>query len=143
VGAKKPEWFHTEPSVAAKLLVPGGAYVLIKRFSAKEERRRVVAAVWESEQPAAFDNKLNYVHDSGHGLDASVARGLSVYLNSTRLDDYFRVFSGHTQVNATDLRQMRFPSLAQLRDLASADLTDQGSIDAATEAVLAPVGVAA
>ncbi len=98
VGAKKPEWFHTDPAVAAKLLVPGGAYVLIKRFSAKEERRRVVAAVWESSEPVAFDNKLNYIHDGGHGLDEQVARGLAVYLNSTRLDDYFRVFSGHTQV---------------------------------------------
>lgn len=143
VGAKKPEWFHTDPAVAAKLLVPGGAYVLIKRFSAKEERRRVVAAVWVSSEPVAFDNKLNYIHDSGHGLDEQVARGLAVYLNSTRLDDYFRVFSGHTQVNATDMRQMRFPSLARLRDLASANTTDQASIDAATESVLAPVEVAA
>lgn len=143
VGAKKPEWFHTDPAVAAKLLVPGGAYVLIKRFSAKEERRRVVAAVWESEGPVALDNKLNFIHEAGHGLDERVARGLAVYLNSTRLDDYFRVFSGHTQVNATDLRQMRFPSLAQLRELASAGTTDQASIDAATEAVLAPVRVAA
>ena len=31
VGAKKPEWFHTDPAVAAKLLVPGGAYVLVSR----------------------------------------------------------------------------------------------------------------
>jgi adenine-specific DNA-methyltransferase len=143
VGAKKPEWFHTDPAVAAKLLVPGGAYVLVKRFSAKEERRRVVAAVWDSSEPVAFDNKLNYIHDSGHGLDERVARGLAVYLNSTRLDDYFRVFSGHTQVNAADLRQMRFPSLAQLRVLASADTADQANIDAATESVLAPAGAAA
>ncbi|WP_404311525.1 Eco57I restriction-modification methylase domain-containing protein [Agrococcus terreus] len=143
VGAKKPEWFHTDPITAAKLLVPGGTYVLIKRFSAKEERRRVVAAVWQSSRPAAFDNKLNFIHQGGQGLDEQVARGLAVYLNSSRLDDYFRVFSGHTQVNATDLRQMRFPSLAQLRELAHADTTDQASIDAATEAALGSVKSAA
>lgn len=136
VGAKKPEWFLAESDKAAKLLVPGGAYVLIKRFSAKEERRRVVSAVWQAEEEVAFDNKLNYVHEQGHGLDPEVARGLAVYLNSRQLDCYFRVFSGHTQVNATDLRQMRFPSREQLRGLAAVDPRDQVEIDAAVDTVL-------
>lgn len=136
-GAKKPQWFETAPDVARKLLVPGGAYVLIKRFSAKEERRRVVAAVWDSEALAAFDNKLNFVHAGGEGIDPTTARGLAVFLNSTRLDDFFRVFSGHTQVNATDLRQMRFPSLGQLAELAAAHGGAQDEIDAAVESVMA------
>ncbi|OBA40794.1 Eco57I restriction-modification methylase domain-containing protein [Gordonia sp. 852002-51296_SCH5728562-b] len=139
---KKPEWFHADPITAAKLVVPGGTYVLIKRFSAKEERRRVVAAVWDSPSPVAFDNKLNYVHKDGHGLDVATARGLVVFLNSTQLDNYFRVFSGHTQVNATDLRQMRFPSLMQLRELGEAQVTDQVQIDAAVEARLAGMAAA-
>lgn len=138
IGAKKPEWFHTDPATAAKLLVPGGTYVLIKRFSAKEERRRVVSAVWRSAEDVAFDNKLNYVHQEGHGLDAQTARGLVVFLNSSQLDSYFRVFSGHTQVNATDLRLMRFPSLDQLRALAAVGSHDQREIDAAVEATLTP-----
>lgn len=143
IGAKKPEWFHTVPEVASKLLVPAGAYVLIKRFSAKEERRRVSAGVWQSGDAVAVDNKLNYVHQNGAGLDLAVARGLAVFLNSSRLDDYFRVFSGHTQVNATDLRQMRFPSLEQLRALASVDTTSQDTIDTAVENVMAAVEIAA
>ncbi|HEY3505176.1 MAG TPA: Eco57I restriction-modification methylase domain-containing protein [Actinocatenispora sp.] len=143
VGAKKPEWFHADAAAASKLLVPGGTYVLIKRFSAKEERRRVVAAVWRSSEDVAFDNKLNYIHEDGHGLDDQVARGLVVFLNSTQLDTYFRVFSGHTQVNATDLRQMRFPSVAQLRALGHVGSSDQLSIDAATESVLAAAEVRA
>jgi adenine-specific DNA-methyltransferase len=136
VGAKKPEWFRADSVASAKLLVPGGTYVLIKRFSAKEERRRVVAATWHSGGPVAFDNKLNYIHLDGGGLDEPVARGLAIYLNSTQLDSYFRVFSGHTQVNATDLRQMRFPSLEQLRLLGATDVEDQAAIDAAVESAL-------
>ena len=136
VGAKKPEWFHADPVTSSKLLVPGGTYVLIKRFSAKEERRRVVAAVWHSADKVAFDNKLNYIHDAGHGLDERVARGLALFLNSTQLDRYFRVFSGHTQVNATDLRQMKFPSANQLSHLADVQLADQDAIDSAVESVL-------
>lgn len=143
VGTKKPEWFDAEPERASKLLVPAGHYVLIKRFSAKEERRRVVSGVWSSDDAAAFDNKLNYVHQNGQGLELEIARGLAVFLNSSRLDAYFRVFSGHTQVNATDLRQMRFPSREQLLALSRTDTARQESIDAAVEHVLAPMEVAA
>ena len=113
---KKPQWFRASESLRSKLLVPAGTYVLVKRFSAKEERRRIVAAVWSDDlcQPA-FDNKLNYIHCSGYGVESGLALGLTVWLNSKRVDDFFRVFSGHTQVNAGDLRQMKFPSLEQLR----------------------------
>ena len=47
---------------------------------------------------------------NGKGLSANMAKGLALFLNSTLFDDYFRLFSGHTQVNATDLRKMRYPS---------------------------------
>lgn len=143
VDAKKPEWFRADPVQSSKLLVPGGTYVIIKRFSAKEERRRIVAGVWESTGPVAFDNKLNYVHQDGRGLDSQIARGLAVFLNSTQLDDYFRVFSGHTQVNATDLRQMRLPSLDQLHALGDVDADDQIDIDAAVESAVAPLAATA
>ncbi|SDM81616.1 Eco57I restriction-modification methylase domain-containing protein [Actinomyces ruminicola] len=115
---RKPQWVRATGPMRTKFLVPAGTYVLVKRFSAKEEKRRLVAAVWSDDgrQPA-FDNKLNYIHCAGHGLDPEVAAGLAVWLNSKPVDDYFRVFSGHTQVNAGDLRQMRFPSLDQLRRL--------------------------
>jgi adenine-specific DNA-methyltransferase len=42
---------------------------------------------------------------------------LAVYLNSTAVDDSFRRFNGHTQVNATDLRLMKYPSRADLVSL--------------------------
>ncbi len=133
---RKPEWFVANSDKTKKMLVEGGTYVLIKRFSAKEERRRVVAGVWESSSPAAFDNKLNFIHDNGAGLNPEIAKGLWIFLNSTQLDRYFRVFSGHTQVNATDLRQMRFPTVDKLRILAKADVEGQESIDAAVEEIV-------
>lgn len=143
LGLKKPEWFAADPMNADKLLVPGGAYVLIKRFSAKEEQRRVVSCVWSSDTAVAFDNKLNYIHQNGRGLDPAIARGLTVFLNSSQVDRYFRVFSGHTQVNATDLRQMRFPSREQLLELAQITSQDQLVIDTEVELVLADITVKA
>jgi adenine-specific DNA-methyltransferase len=100
------------------LLVPAGYYVLTKRFSAKEEPRRVVAAVYDPNRIGAplvgFENHLNYFHARGKGLDATMAKGLALYLNSSIFDQYFRLFSGHTQVNAMDLRKMRYPSREKL-----------------------------
>lgn len=128
----KPQWFKVDAQIAHKYLVPDGTYTLIKRFSAKEEKRRVVSAVWSGTGPVAFDNKTNYIHCNGHGLNPVLARGLCVWFNSTRLDDYFRVFSGHTQVNAGDLRQMKLPSLSQLIALGKS----HSSPDAAVEKVI-------
>jgi len=100
------------------ILVPSAVYVLVKRFSAKEERRRIVAAVYAparlSTDYVGFENHLNYFHRNGRGLPEALAKGLAVYLNSSLVDDYFRQFSGHTQVNATDLRSLRYPTKAQL-----------------------------
>lgn len=105
-----------------RLLVPEGIYVLVKRFTAKEEKRRVVAAVCDPSQlpagPYGFENHLNYYHEAGAGLSSiGLARGLAALLNSTILDRYFRQFSGHTQVNATDLRKLRYPTREHLEGL--------------------------
>lgn len=111
-GGKKPNAIAAEASKEA-LLVPAGIYVLVKRFSSKEEKRRVVAAVFDpADVPCSqvgFENHLNYFHQSGSALDPTLARGLAAFLNSSRVDLYFRQFNGHTQVNATDLRTLRFP----------------------------------
>jgi len=103
---------------AEDLLVPQGHYVLVKRFSTKEERRRVVAAVYDPERVpsdrVAFENHLNYYHIRGSGLPVTIAKGLAAFLNSTLVDSYFRQFSGHTQVNAADLRSFRYPARDKL-----------------------------
>lgn len=113
---KKAQGFLTHDAFSRKQLLPEGIYVLIKRFSAKEERRRVVAAVWDGQGPVAIENHLNVIHRNGVGLDRDLAVGLSLWLNSTPLDALFREFSGHTQVNATDLRTLPFPDEATLRE---------------------------
>ena len=103
------------------LLVPRGLYVLVKRFSSKEERRRIVACIYDPERiPAkrvAFENHLNYFHIRGHGLPMTLAKGLAAFLNSTLVDSYFRRFSGHTQVNAADLRKLNYPTRSELERL--------------------------
>ncbi|MFA6174425.1 MAG: class I SAM-dependent methyltransferase [Kiritimatiellales bacterium] len=100
-------------------LVPSGVYLLTKRFTSKEERRRLVACMFDPDQVkterVGFENHLNYFHADGHGLERTLAIGLYAFLNSTVADQYFRRFSGHTQVNATDLRTLSYPDRDILR----------------------------
>ena len=124
------------------LMVPKGHYVLTKRFSAKEERRRVMAAIYDPQRIRApligFENHLNYFHTRGKGLSSNLTRGLALYLNSTLFDRYFRLFSGHTQVNATDLRKMHYPTREQLICLSAYvndHMPDQETIDVILEQV--------
>ena len=57
-----------------------------------------------------FENHLNVFHEDKRGLPENLAHGLAAFLNTTAVDDHFRRFNGHTQVNATDLRLMKYPS---------------------------------
>jgi len=50
----------------------------------------------------------------GEPLEPLLAKGLWAFLNSTLIDKYFRQLNGHTQVNATDLRILRYPEKATL-----------------------------
>ncbi len=89
-----------------------GCYVVTRRFSAKEERRRIVASTYRSDLPGdlvGFENHLNVYHVDKIGFSLPLATGLSIYLNSSIVDRYFRQFSGHTQVNAADLRALPYP----------------------------------
>lgn len=113
-GFRKPNAIVRNPETE-RWLYPTGSYCVVRRFSAKEEKRRVVAMVVDSSAfPDApllgFENHLNLFHEKKHGLPDALAHGLAAYLNSTGVDEYFRRFNGHTQVNATDLRLLRYPS---------------------------------
>jgi tRNA1(Val) A37 N6-methylase TrmN6 len=118
--SKKPNALIDNPETR-KWLYPRGFYTVVRRFSSKEERRRIVAHVVDPEafqgDAIAFENHLNVYHSGKRGIDGDVARGLAVFLNSTSVDDYFRRFSGHTQVNATDLRLLRYPGRGNLEEL--------------------------
>ncbi len=113
-GLKKPNAIMRNDETE-KWLYPNGFYCVVRRFSSKEEKRRVVASVVD---PAAFgdhsvlgfENHMNLFHEDKHGLPEALARGLTVFLNTTAVDEHFRRFNGHTQVNATDLKLMKYPS---------------------------------
>jgi adenine-specific DNA-methyltransferase len=101
-----------------KHLVPTRNYVLLRRFSAKEERRRLTASWFlraEGTRPyLALENHLNYVYHADRELSVDEVYGLAALFNSALLDGYFRIISGNTQVNATEIRTIPFPTLKQV-----------------------------
>jgi adenine-specific DNA-methyltransferase len=132
VDIRKSQWFAPADAKDYTLLLPEGWYCVVKRFSAKEERRRIVASVWSPKQipgPVAFENHLNVFHCDSAGLDEATARGLTHWLNSTFVDRFFRMFSGHTQVNATDLRTLRFPTRETLRRIGETEVGLLSQVD--------------
>lgn len=138
-GGRKPNAIR-DTERTQELLVPGAIYVLVKRFTSKEERRRVVACIYDPHRIRAervgFENHLNYFHARGRGLPMDLAKGLATYLNSTLVDVYFRQFNGHTQVNATDLRNMRYPTRPELESLGQKigdTFPNQAELDALVE----------
>ena len=119
-------------------LFPSGFYTVVRRFSSKEERRRIVAnvvepAILEAEM-IGFENHLNVLHQGKKPLEEDIARGLAIYLNCTAVDRHFRRFNGNTQVNAADLRIMPYPdrpSIVRLAQWARKNpLPSQEAIDA-------------
>jgi adenine-specific DNA-methyltransferase len=122
-GIKKPNFFVMTEKTNTLLMPGDGYYIVVKRFSPKEEIRRIVTAIYDPTRIAAeyvaFENHLNVLHAGGDGLNEKLAKGLAVFLSSTLVDIYFRHFSGHTQVNAADIQMFRYPSRETLERIGS------------------------
>ncbi len=102
----------------AKLFVKNTTQVILRRCSAKEEPRRITAAVLQGgafgTEIIALENHLNYLYRPGGTLSYEEAMGTAAFLNSTLVDRYFRITSGNTQVSASELRKLPLPSWEHL-----------------------------
>jgi len=102
-----------------KILLPNKNYVLIKRFSAKEGRKRIDAGVflkkWLNSNQIGIENHVNYIYKPEGSLSEDEAYGIAAILNSDIYDRYFQIINGSTQVNATEIRNFPFPDIDRIR----------------------------
>jgi adenine-specific DNA-methyltransferase len=107
---------------AKPLLAPIANYVLLRRFSAKEEPRRLIAAPFLADRYNNYrwiglENHLNYIYKKRGNFEIEATIGLSTLFNSALIDRYFRIVNGNTQVNAAELRALPLPPLEIIKQI--------------------------
>lgn len=118
---KKPNALRLNEQTT-KMVYQAGDYCIVRRFSPKEQKHRIIAhfldrSLLTDYSYFAFENHLNVFHIKKAGLNSEIALGLTIYLNSNIVDQYFRQFSGHTQINVGDLKKLPYPNIEQLKIL--------------------------
>ena len=95
--------------------------VLLRRFSAKEEKRRLVAApLFKTNLNSdliGVVNHVNYIYRKDGKMTRHEANGIAALLNSSLFDRYFRISNGNTQVSATEIRAFPLPPIETIRTL--------------------------
>jgi adenine-specific DNA-methyltransferase len=95
--------------------------VILRRFSAKEEHRRLTASPFIkgklSVKFIGIENHLNYIYRPKGDLSEIETLGLAALFNCSMLDKYFRISSGNTQVSATEIRAMPLPSIDIINEI--------------------------
>jgi adenine-specific DNA-methyltransferase len=135
----KPQHIVSTPE-SESLLIPNRTYVLMRRFSAKEEHRRIVAApLFKDDLPGdaiGLENHLNYIYRPKGSVDRDEAIGLAALLSSAVVDCYFRISNGNTQVSAAELRKLPLPSRVVLEKIGLAVRRNGQDLDRIVQNVL-------
>ena len=117
---KKGQYINVEQK-SLPLLIPNKNYILLRRFSSKDDKSRLIAAPYFcnfiKSDYIGVENKVNYIYRPAGHLSRNEVVGLCALLNSTLFDTYFRIFNGNVNVSATELREMPLPSLETIQEM--------------------------
>lgn len=103
------------------LLQQNTNYLFVKRFTAKEEHRRLQCGVYLARKYPEYteistQNKINFICGLRE-LSDCVVYGLYVLFNSTLYDCYYRILNGSTQVNSTEVNTMPVPPISIIEEM--------------------------
>lgn len=108
----KPQYL-IHVSESKKLLIPCENYLVIKRFSSKEQKRRInIGFIYKKDMNCNFlglENHLNYIYKVDGDFTDEEMKKLGEFLSSEIVDKYFRIVNGNTQVNAGDIMNLPIP----------------------------------
>jgi adenine-specific DNA-methyltransferase len=116
--SKREQYISSE---AGNLLIPSANYVVQRRFSAKEDKKRLICApLLKSNfkfELIGLENKTNFFYKVNSRFTDEQVYGLSTLLNSSIYDSYFRMINGNINVSATEMRLLPLPSLEVIERL--------------------------
>jgi adenine-specific DNA-methyltransferase len=96
-------------------------YIFLRRFSTKDDKSRLIASPYffnyTKSEYIGVENKVNYLYRKNGSLENNEVSGLCALLNSELFDIYFQIFNGNVNVSATELREMKFPSLYTIKEI--------------------------
>ncbi len=97
-------------------------YLFVKRFTAKEEPRRLQCGIYLAKKYPQYakistQNKINFIDGVMVEMSECLVYGLYVIFNSTLYDEYYRILNGSTQVNSTEINAMPVPELEFVQDM--------------------------
>lgn len=103
----KPQYISES---ATALLLNNENTVLVRRLSAKEEKRRLQSCIYRhtgNNRYISVENHVNYAAKiDGTPLSEEETEWIQSILSSERYDKYFRIINGNTQVNASELNNL-------------------------------------
>ncbi len=116
---KENEYIVTEKK---GLLQDNHNYLFVKRFTSKEETRRLQCGVYLSKnfpqyKKISTQNKINFIDGTFTEMSECLVYGLYVLFNSTLYDMYYRILNGSTQVNSTEINSMPVPDLQSIQNM--------------------------
>jgi adenine-specific DNA-methyltransferase len=121
ISSKNKGQFIKIETASNSLLIPNKNYILLRRFSTKDDKSRLIAAPYFCNYAKSnfigVENKVNYIYRKKGHLERSVVSGLCALLNSELFDIYFQIFNGNVNVSATELREMRFPPINDIKEI--------------------------
>ena len=98
-------------------------YVFCKRFTAKEERRRLQCGIYLAKDFPQYDfigtqNKINFVDRMDKKeMSLPLTYGIYALLNSTLFDMFYRILNGSTQVNSTEINNIPVPPIEDIEEI--------------------------
>ena len=97
-------------------------YLFVKRFTAKEEPRRLQCGIYLAKNYPQYtkistQNKINFIDGLLGEMSECLVYGLYVLFNSTLYDEYYRILNGSTQVNSTEVNSMPVPDMESIQEM--------------------------
>jgi adenine-specific DNA-methyltransferase len=134
---KENEYIVTDQN---SLLQPNTNYLFVKRFTAKEERRRLQCGVYLARKHPEYteistQNKINFISGLKE-LSECVVYGLYVLFNSTLYDCYYRILNGSTQVNSTEINSMPVPPMSIIESMGKELIRAKDMSETACDSIL-------